>query len=116
MRARLLFIAVLLTAAGALPAVGAQQSLHSASITGTVRDPSAGAVPEAPVTLRSLSTAAVQTARTDDAGRFTFVGVPPGRYELRVTAPGFSPAAVELTVTVGQAIDVPVALPVGDVA
>ena len=51
MRARLLFIAVLLTSAGALPAVSAaQQSLHSASITGTVRDPSAGSVAQAPVT------------------------------------------------------------------
>ena len=116
MRARLLFVAVLLTSAGALPAVSAQQSLHSASITGTVRDPSGGAVSQAPVTLRAVATSAVQAARTDDAGRFTFVGVPPGRYELRVAAPGFAPAVVELTITVGQAIDLPVALTIGDVA
>ena len=116
MRARVLFIAVLLMSAGALPAVNAQQSLHSASITGTVRDPSGAAVSQAPVTLRAMATAAVQTARTDDAGRFTFVGVPPGRYELRVAASGFAPAALELTITVGQAIDLPVALTIGDVA
>jgi hypothetical protein len=116
MRARALFIAVLLISAGAVPAVGAQQSLHSASITGTVRDPSGDVVPQAPVTLTALATSAVQTARTDDAGRFTFVGVPPGRHELRVAAPGFAPALVEFTVTLGQAIDLPVALTIGEVA
>ena len=116
MRARLLFVAVLLTSAGALPAAGAQQSLDSASIAGTVRDPSGAAVSQAPVMLRATATSAVHAARTDDAGRFTFVAVPSGRYELRVTAGGFAPASVELTVTVGQALDLAVSLTIGDVA
>ena len=36
---------------------------------------------------------------TDDAGRFAFVGVPPGRYRIRVAHLGFSPREVPLDVS-----------------
>ena len=49
-------------------------------------------------------------AATDEAGVFTTVELEPGPVSLQVTAPGFEPARVEVTVVAGQAAAVTVAL------
>ena len=63
-----------------------------ASISGSVYDPSAAAVPEARVTLSNTATAAEIKAQTDAAGRYEFLSLVPGTYELRVEVPGFKAA------------------------
>jgi hypothetical protein len=58
-------------------------------IAGTVTDASGAAVPRAFVTLRPLSGASSRDIRTDEAGQFKLAGIPAGRYELAINAPGF---------------------------
>jgi len=59
------------------------------SISGVVKDPSGSVVPKANVTVRELSTGALQQTHTSADGYFTFPVLPVGRYELSVQASGF---------------------------
>jgi hypothetical protein len=88
----------------------AQSSVASASITGTVVDPSGAIVQGALVKLLNLDTNQILDVRTDDRGRYRLLYVPAGRHRLSARAQGFSPAQVTLAVTVGQALDIPLRL------
>jgi hypothetical protein len=95
----------------AVPASSAaQQAVASASVTGTVFDPTAAVITGAAVSLRNHETNQVIETRSDQSGRYRFVYVPVGDYHLSVVAPGFAVTNVNLTLSVGQAIDVPVTL------
>jgi hypothetical protein len=81
---------VLATALSAGLSVGtlfAQSS--SGTITGRVLDPSGQAVPGATVTLVRTDTREVRSLVTRESGDITFASLQPGRYTMRVEAPGF---------------------------
>jgi hypothetical protein len=90
------------------------QSTSTGTVSGQVTDPQNAAVSGASVTLRDVATNAEQKTVTNDAGRYTFVNVPPGLYDMTVIKSGFIQA--KLTgekVTVGLVLTVNVALQVG---
>ena len=58
-------------------------------VTGRVSDPSGAAVPNAALTLTSVTTNAVRTTETTGEGFYTFPSVLPGIYNLRAEHPGF---------------------------
>ncbi len=64
-------------------------SQNTASVFGTVSDPTGAVVANVPVQLKSLATGAVFTGTTHQAGQFTILGLAAGEYELTVSAPGF---------------------------
>src|ERR1039458_3145375 len=70
-------------------AASARAQFDTATVLGTVTDPSGAVVAHSNVVLRNTATAAEQTAASDDRGEFRFVDVTIGTYELRVTAQGF---------------------------
>ena len=86
----------------------AQPAVASATVTGTVLDPSDAVIAGATVSLRNHDTNHVIETTTDGRGRYRLLYVPGGEYHLSVAASGFAVANVNLTLTVGQAIDVPV--------
>ncbi len=95
------------------PAVAFAQSAPSTgAVSGRVLDPSGAVVPDAVVVLRSPR-GDVSSATTDAAGRFTFPAVIPGRTQLTVDGPGFSPAVVEASVTAGAEVRLDVRLELG---
>jgi hypothetical protein len=63
----------------------------SASVRGHVTDPSGAAVPESIVKLTRLDTNTSREAKTNDAGFYEILQVPPGNYSIAVTAGGFAP-------------------------
>jgi hypothetical protein len=67
---------------------GRAQSFN-ASLSGQVTDPTGAVVPEAELTLTAKDTAASASYTTGEDGWYTFSNLQPGRYELRVTKPGF---------------------------
>jgi hypothetical protein len=85
----------------------------SGNIQGDVRDPSGAAVAGAVVTLNNAATSVNQTIKTDNAGNYRFVSLAPSDYKVSVSAAGFAPAAVTLTLLTSQTVDVPVKLRVG---
>src|SRR5208337_4398088 len=85
------FALLLLTVACLLPAAARGQGETTSAIVGEVRDSTRAAVPGAAVTITSHETGLKRSARTDDAGRFTFPQLKPGTYSVRAEALGFEP-------------------------
>lgn len=69
----------------------AQSGGSSASINGTVLDPSGAVVPNATVEIHNPVSAFDRSTATDSSGRFSFPNVPFNPYHLSVTGPGFAP-------------------------
>ncbi|HTQ57655.1 MAG TPA: M56 family metallopeptidase [Bryobacteraceae bacterium] len=84
------FIAIAAVAALLTPlaAVHAQGSGQTATLTGTVRDPSGAVIPGAMILLKN-KTSREEAARADAAGEYRF-SVPAGSYTLEVRAQGFA--------------------------
>jgi Carboxypeptidase regulatory-like domain len=61
----------------------------TASVTGTVTDPSGAAVPNAQVTVANPQKGVTRAAATNGSGDYLFAALPIGSYDLIVTAPGF---------------------------
>lgn len=93
----------------------AQQAITTASVTGRVTDPSGAAVPGATVVVRSVERNQQQDALTSGQGQYRFLSLPVGPYELTVSAPGFTTRTVPLTLRIGDALDVPIALAIAGV-
>jgi hypothetical protein len=94
-----------------LPTASAQVS---ASIKGTVTDPSGAPVPAAAVKTKNLETGAIRSSITDDAGRYLVVSLPVGEYEIRVSKAGFQDAIrTGVHLVVGEEADVDLRLQVG---
>ncbi len=89
-------------------AVSAKAQFDTATVLGTVTDPSGAVVARCNVALRNTATAATLTAVTDGQGQFRFVDVPIGPYRLVASAQGFASAAAtfELQVSARQRVDV----------
>jgi hypothetical protein len=83
-------------------------------VVGTVTDPSGAAVPEATVTLTDAATNSERTTTTNEAGRYNFPNVPPGKYNLTISKGGFRVAKiVNQTVVVGESRTLDAKLEIG---
>ena len=83
----------------------------SASMSGVVLDPSGAAVSGANVTLKNLETGVVRSGGTDDSGRYLFLAVPVGVYELKAEKSGFREAVqTGIHLLIGQEASVTVSL------
>jgi hypothetical protein len=88
----------------------------TASITGTVSDPTGAAIVGATVTAKSVERGLTYTAVTNDSGIYRIAQLPVGSYELKVEKPGFASAAYPAFVlTLNQVARIDVALKVGQV-
>src|SRR5574341_1845395 len=59
-------------------------------LSGTIRDESGLALPGAVLTLVESSTGLTRTTTTNDGGRYSFPGLPPGSYSLEVRLSGYA--------------------------
>jgi len=84
------------------------------SLVGQVTDPSGAAIAGAEVKVSDPTTNTTQTANTNEVGRFSFVSVPPGTYDVSVTHAGFAQARIPAQkVSVGLTLTLNVALQIG---
>src|SRR5712691_2210933 len=78
------------------------QSTPTGTVTGIVTDPSNAVIAGATVSLIDPTTRSSRDTKTNDAGRYIFVSVFPGSYDVKVTKEGFKEAVVSRqTVSVG---------------
>lgn len=79
----------------------------TASLSGTVTDPSGAVVAHAHVTVHSLATGADRTIDTDAAGLYVVPSLQPGDYSVRATASSFATYTVpRVTLDVDKAVTI----------
>lgn len=109
-------VALMACCAGAMaPADAAQETISSASVSGRVTDAQGAVVPGAAVTARQTETNVSGEVVTDRDGRYRFPYLKVGPYEITAHLSGFSDATRVVTLTVGSAFDLPIALAVAGV-
>jgi hypothetical protein len=100
----------------ALSAAPAFAQANAVELSGQILDPQGASVAGAKVVVKNLATQASRTVDSNADGRYTFVGLPPGRYELSAEKSGFAKLVnPELVLTIGQAaqLDVHLAIQAG---
>jgi hypothetical protein len=85
------------------------------TITGTVTDSAGALVPRAKIALRTGDLSVPQVMQTDDAGDFTFSDVPPGHFQVVISAQGFQDGILSGDLHPGQFDDLhTIALTIGE--
>src|SRR5689334_10517155 len=108
-----LFVVLLLSANAAL----GQAQANAADLQGVVKDAAGAVVPNATVTARNPATNVSRSTTTNDEGYYRIVNLPPGDYEVTVEAANFKKAVLtKVTITIGQAADVDIALEPGQIS
>jgi hypothetical protein len=92
--------------------VFAQQNVTSATLSGNIHDASGAVVSGANVTATNLETNQRSTTTSDDEGHYRFPYLRTGSYELSIDATGFAALTKQLSLTIGQSLDMPVRLEV----
>ena len=64
-------------------------SQNTASIVGSIIDPTGAAIANARVEVKDVSTGVTYAGISNLTGQYGFPSLPPGNYELKVTVPGF---------------------------
>lgn len=92
--------------------VCAQETVHLASISGTVSDTTGAVLITAQIAARNVATNTTVSMVTDREGRYRFPYLRPGEYELRVHRTGFADTSRTVTVSAGNAYEMPFTLSV----
>jgi hypothetical protein len=94
----------------------AQQNVTSATLSGRIEDARGAVVSGASVIATHIETKQQLTTTSDYEGWFRFPYLRTGAYDLKIDAQGFSAVTKQLTVSVGQSLDLPVKLDVAGVS
>ncbi|MGQ0734787.1 MAG: carboxypeptidase regulatory-like domain-containing protein [Acidobacteriota bacterium] len=91
----------------ALPAPSsAQTQITTGVIQGEVRDATGAVLPGVTVDVQNVDTNLLQSRVTDGGGRYVFLQLPPGRYQVTFRLAGFATLVQEnVALTVGQAVN-----------
>ena len=88
---------------------------ETATITGTVSDPSGSVIPGAKVTVTNAGTGQARNAETNSSGNFIVPDLPIGSYSVRTEAAGFkSYQRTGITLNVGDTKRIDVSMQVGE--
>lgn len=103
---RLLFVALLAMVGFGLGEASAQ--VGSATITGTVQDPSGALIPGATIVLKDSANQTTRTETSNKSGFFSFVNLSASTYQATVTAAGFnSIVRKNIALHIGDQINLP---------
>ncbi len=94
----------------------AQQAVTSATLSGRIEDAGGAVVGGAIVTVTDAERNINTSTMSDGEGRFRFLHLNAGTYTLKVEQQGFATVSQQLTLTVGQALDILIKLPVAGVS
>ena len=89
--------------------------IEQGSLVGIVTDPQKVPVVGAAITFRSLTTNVQRQELTQSSGEFNSLPLPAGRYAVTVRQAGFREQTVEVTLGVGQRLQIDFALELGSV-
>lgn len=108
-------VLALFALAATLPSAANAQVLYG-NLTGNVSDPQQAAITGATVTIKSAATGYTVDAKTDDRGVYDIRNIPPGVYDIRISAAGFTAFEVkEITIAANNIARVDAPLRVGSI-
>ncbi len=84
------FLKAIFVAAFVIFGVRVACAQSTATVSGTVTDPSAAVVPQAQITLHGNATGITRLVSSDNDGNYVIPSIQPGDYSLEVSAAGFS--------------------------
>ncbi|MDQ6758558.1 MAG: TonB-dependent receptor [Acidobacteriota bacterium] len=100
-----------------LAAAGAHSQTITASLGGTVKDPTGAVVPDATIQIVNSATKVARVFKSGNNGQYLAPSLPVGTYEIRVTAAGFKSAqSTGIVLDVAQSARLDLSLEVGTVA
>jgi hypothetical protein len=100
-----------------LTSIRVYAQVSGATMTGTVSDVSGAVVPNAQLSIQNVATGEVRAVTTDAVGLYTAPNLLPGKYQVTVTAPGFSTEVrPSITLTVGAQQVLNITMKVGQVS
>jgi len=80
----------------------------SATLSGTITDPTGAIIPGAKVTLIEEASKVQRTAVADKNGNINFIAIPPATYDLQIAAAGFRPVRKNgIAVHIGDQLNLP---------
>lgn len=82
-----------------LPAF-AQQAVSAATLSGRVEDTSGAAISGALIAITNIDKNQTSSSTSDEHGRYSFLYLPVGRYNLKVQRDGFASVTRELTLSI----------------
>lgn len=92
----------------------AQTAVSTSDLKGTVTDPNDAVVAGATVTAKNNATGLTRTTVSAADGTYTFIGLPPGDYEITSEAATFKKVSVNpVRLTVGQSADLKIKMEIG---
>ena len=94
----------------------AQQNVTSGSISGRIEDAGGAVVSGASISATHLETNQLFNTTSDHEGRYRFPYLRTGTYDLKFDAAGFSTVSRQLTITLGQTLDLPIKLDVAGIS
>ncbi len=89
---------------------GLVHAQNSASISGTVTDPTGAVVPKATVEIHNPVSGYDRTTTTDTAGNFSFANIPFNPYHLTVSLPGFNAYTQDVAIQSSVPINLKISL------
>src|SRR6185503_6847143 len=97
--------------------VSAQSQITTGTIRGTALDANGAVVPGANVEIKNADTNISRSLTTDEEGRFIAPQLQPGKYSVTIAKQGFATTQdPNVTLTVGQTLDLTFNLKISDVA
>ncbi|MEO5860025.1 MAG: carboxypeptidase-like regulatory domain-containing protein [Pyrinomonadaceae bacterium] len=91
-----------------------QASTSASDLSGTVADPNGAVVSGATVTARNSATGFSRNVTTGTDGSYTFIGLPPGDYEVTAEASTFKKTVISpVRLTVGQVAQLAIKMEIG---
>jgi Carboxypeptidase regulatory-like domain len=99
-----------------ISALPARAQLAGANLSGIVVDSSGGTVPNATVSIKNVATGVIREVQSNSDGLYSAPNLPPGNYEIEVTAKSFSRTVVkDVTLTVGSERALNLTLKIGEI-
>src|SRR6202790_1799864 len=105
-----LYRAFALTLALLVLAAMPQAQNSGGSLRGTVQDATGARIASANIVARLSSSGVRREAVTEDRGEFRIDDLPPGNYQITITAAGFKPARTDVSIAVASSRDISVTM------